>query len=728
MNNQQTTDEKPSWEFDTVRGRPSGEDYLGENGTRTPSSDSASDHQPHQPVNARLPTSLRAIFGEDGNAPPDPFRFPNFSNNSRPHAPSSPAPRQDRLAARKPLDSTENEDAHTVRQANFVFPPRPQIPRMRSKLSMNASGGDDESTSSSPEKLRLLPVGPGMGRGIGIGDSTMSSTPSPKAQTSQGTHSSVSSGESTSSTNTARPGGSYREVRTSRGVPDIAIPPTHTPNPQVTNVDGSSSVEASPSSIPSPPQSASRQRFSRVRSQSSAAATPSSSRTLRNQAFPMDYQFPSNGALPLPPVMPAAMSHRSTNSAGNEHPRIPVVHQSAHSFDNAASLAHSHGFRDGFSAGSSLAVEGGIGLPPSLSRAHSSTALNDQNRAYDDAGRPVVRRPSLTRQASVAVMENVGSSSTSPKPSGAFSPGPSFMSRAESSPIPGLKDVLKVPALMTDMHVGNPELLPPSPSAATAGSRFFSPTPSSLSTSVTSADLEGPQPSPSILHTTQQPPNSLQSSFGFDVPVTSDGVDSRLAGNGLANHSVSSLTLESHSHTASISLTPASSSSPGAIPGPMIRPLDFGALMSSSDSTHAELARTVDELVQWLHVVETGLTVVLDKSSADATDASMNHIGHTNGDPMYDLQRVQSEKEPDSHRTREPSSHEGTDSDDFFDSSRPERNGFRTGSYDQFLDLESDEARDEDMKSDFSSDGHYNTDFSNDNPVNFIRSQLAARS
>ena len=51
--------------------------------------------------------------------------------------------------------------------------------------------------------------------------------------------------------------------------------------------------------------------------------------------------------------------------------------------------------------------------------------------------------------------------------------------------------------------------------------------------------------------------------------------------------------------------------------GPALPPLDFGALLQSDDAMHAALARTVDDLAQWLAVVEVGLTGVLDKMGAD---------------------------------------------------------------------------------------------------------------
>lgn len=49
--------------------------------------------------------------------------------------------------------------------------------------------------------------------------------------------------------------------------------------------------------------------------------------------------------------------------------------------------------------------------------------------------------------------------------------------------------------------------------------------------------------------------------------------------------------------------------------GPIIRPLDFSLLMSSHEATHSELARTVEDLAQWLSVVEFGLSSVLDKAA-----------------------------------------------------------------------------------------------------------------
>ena len=53
--------------------------------------------------------------------------------------------------------------------------------------------------------------------------------------------------------------------------------------------------------------------------------------------------------------------------------------------------------------------------------------------------------------------------------------------------------------------------------------------------------------------------------------------------------------------------------------GPAMRPLDLSVLMRSHERTHAELTRTVEDLSQWLSVVEVGLSGMLDTTSEDLT-------------------------------------------------------------------------------------------------------------
>ena len=61
-------------------------------------------------------------------------------------------------------------------------------------------------------------------------------------------------------------------------------------------------------------------------------------------------------------------------------------------------------------------------------------------------------------------------------------------------------------------------------------------------------------------------------------------------------------------------------------PLPQIRNLDFGALMSSHEETHAELERIVDDLVQWLSIAESGMTSLLEKPSEDRIEEETEDI------------------------------------------------------------------------------------------------------
>ena len=113
--------------------------------------------------------------------------------------------------------------------------------------------------SSSPERTaRLLPLGPGHGRGIG--DATMSSSV-PHAKT-------PSLGDKTTSGGTIRASPAYREVRESRGLPNISIPPA--------NVLGSIGVTASQGYLRLPQiqqtqQTQIHRKQTRLRSHSSSA-------------------------------------------------------------------------------------------------------------------------------------------------------------------------------------------------------------------------------------------------------------------------------------------------------------------------------------------------------------------------------------------------------------------------------------------------------------------------
>ena len=123
------------------------------------------------------------------------------------------------------------------------------------------------------------------------------------------------------------------------------------------------------------------------------------------------------------------------------------------------------------------------------------------------------------------------------------------------------------------------DLLPPSPSAMSPSHRHFTPLPSNLSNSITA---EGP------------PPTNV---VGADMPIPSSYVYS------------SESSSRSHSHSRNASGASAE--------GPDIRPLDY-SLLKSSEAVHAELSRTVGDLMKWLGVIEHNLNGMLDPSSTSS--------------------------------------------------------------------------------------------------------------
>ena len=70
--------------------------------------------------------------------------------------------------------------------------------------------------------------------------------------------------------------------------------------------------------------------------------------------------------------------------------------------------------------------------------------------------------------------------------------------------------------------------------------------------------------------------------------------------------------------------------------GPMIRPLDFASLMYSNDAMHAELARSVDDLAQWLNVVEVGLTHMLESAGEPTIEEEQEQEDGSGGTVLPD--------------------------------------------------------------------------------------------
>lgn len=618
-------EEQNSWEFDTVRARSS-TDTQGE-----PINEEVDEGLNRSVVNTRIPASLRLLFGEESRGPSkDAFSgFPGTGQlRSRSNTPTvglgtgaaesySHIPDRDKPPSRRHGGGGgEHTSDETVRRLDFVFPPRSGQPsRTKSKLASSIPTSEDEDRqppSPERERARLPHLGPvhvhghSHGHGRGIGDATMSThSVTPHGRASGNISSSSNDMFPTGSPARANP--SYKDVRTSRGLPNISIPPVNMHGSLDMTFDSPADITATEelqqSSSPSK-SNFSMPLFNRKRSQSSATA--SSSTSPRKLNFPSDFHFPpvastANIAGPsLPPPISSfnrakshnamSPSHGSLSSSSSES-RSPAAHQTTHSLDNNA-IYNQRLFKPSASSlGPGVGQDTGA-LSPSYSRANEQLPVS---------GQPLSRRPSVTRQASVAVMETVHSTAIDIKqdlPSAKIDP---------DSPVPilGLKDVLKVPALTHEMH-GMPDLLPPSPSAASSNRRFFAPTPSSLGSNVFAPDLSNshvasfPQLRPPL--SPLAPPGSVQANApGSPRPDLTD-MSTTVSGSGQS-------TQTSGGHKLSSSVSSVSSL------GPPLRPLDLGSMMSSHELTHGELARTVDELLQWLSIVETGLTTVLQKTA-----------------------------------------------------------------------------------------------------------------
>lgn len=149
-----------------------------------------------------------------------------------------------------------------------------------------------------------------------------------------------------------------------------------------------------------------------------------------------------------------------------------------------------------------------------------------------------------------------------------------------------------MPTLTSEYTLGMSDLLPPSPSAVNYSSRAFAPSPSMLSSFITSTEGSGLR---GLTASTNASTTSL-SLPRTHSPPSSDSF---------------------HSYSYNNASSSFNSSASSNLLGPVIRPLDFGAVMTSHEVTHAELARTVDDLTQWLSVVEVGLSRMLDFAGED---------------------------------------------------------------------------------------------------------------
>ena len=439
MQPQRAINEENPWEFDTVRGRSASESLSGnhdlflDTGSDN-SSPSSSTVRPRAP--GRLPTSLRGLFDDDSaSSEPELFHPPAMSVTGFPGTPSPPPPSpspsssRDRAAHKRGLvTECSTDDLQTTKQANFDFPQRPSNTRNKSKLSASVSESEDEDIPS-VHKEHLPPLGPGI--------PSLLASPTSSSDLPDRPHSN----------------NGYRERSASRGLPNIEIPP---PLPSDSNLNIASS--SSPLNTPfSTPDESSRltpiSKTPMFRKRSQSSVTGSSSRSAREWSLdsPNDFQFPppSDNGVALPAVLPlrthskASQNHASVSSTTS---LSPSTHQTTYSLD--ASITGLPTRR--------IPPVGSLPLPPSIHRAHSANATPESLQTESNGllgSSHFSRKPSLSRQASVAVLEIDSSTSPLVPPTKPFarpprdrsgSGGSQMSDGAQNLGLPGLKDVLKV--------------------------------------------------------------------------------------------------------------------------------------------------------------------------------------------------------------------------------------------------------------------------------------------
>ncbi|KAK0455689.1 Pkinase-domain-containing protein [Desarmillaria tabescens] len=553
-------DERP-WEFDTVRGRPFAtieDDFI--------SLDAVDEEMPPPPppaVRPTLPSSLRGLF-EDESAP-DSFShqlsLPQRDTPSPPAPKSTPSHDRTIKAPISPLGGFIQGLTHDVAETarNFVFP---KSARSRSGLS-SISGSDDE---------RSQPPVPFPSRGEII--------PSQELNTPLTIDIDRAVEAAQNSASSARSAQSYRDIRSTRGLADIEIPPL---SQDTKPIELSTTPNAAPTSDAPSSTLTTRTHTPLKRSPMLTDSEPQRGRRQVDLASPTAFQFPpssSNSALSVIqstlPLQPQR-ARKDTPLRRNLSPS-QSSHQSTYSLDISGNVRH---------APSSSSPRSS----PPITRTRSATALPET--AVYKATPPPPQSPSPPLMPPVKPFAGRRDRSGSDS-SGSY--------RTNGLGTPGLKDVLKIPSLTSEHQLGLSDLLPPSPSAAGTSTRNFSPTPSHLNPSTTYT------PYPFSAQNSTFKDAATSSSFILGLPRTSSPppLDMRPEPP-TSRHS------RSESHLVNL---PTSLSSPIL---PSLRPLDYSALVGA-DQTRAELARTIEDLSRCLAVVEVGLNGMLDSVRGDAIE------------------------------------------------------------------------------------------------------------
>lgn len=262
-------------------------------------------------------------------------------------------------------------------------------------------------------------------------------------------------------------------------------------------------------------------------------------------------------------------------------------------------------------------------LPPTspspVTRARSANTADADSSPVESSpsGSFLGRKPSLIRQASVAVMESTPALPLMPpirpfavrdRSGSSSSKGSDGANSTKSLVLPGLKDAVKVklilimfsffptphrfrqvPFLTSEHQMGITDLHPPSPSTIVSNSHphILSPTPLGSHNLGIRGDANA---------STISLPSTRSSS-----PPRAD------------RRGTSGFTKFSHATSLSLTSVPVESTL-----GPPIQPLDFVSLTDSQEATNSYLARTVDDLTRWFSAIEVGFANMLEQSGGDA--------------------------------------------------------------------------------------------------------------
>lgn len=381
------------WEFDTVRARSSSIDLSSfapdpDDSTQTPGRDDMS-------LPRVAPRSLRMLFedADNPNAGMDAFRIQPLSRITTPVPPSS--------THHSPVDIPGSSDK-TIKQ------PPSQSPPPESSSSPPIPVSTSPSPSPSPSS-RTRTSEPSTARQPTFAFPPLQPAPAatPRAHSRHHMRTPLSSSEDEVSDQHRRSARTptYREVRNSRGLPDISIPPN--PRTQLPTAGASPVRSPSPPLAPFPTTGGGR---------TDSIASGSSSSTIRRVrkvavASPVNFHFPatsrtrSSSHSTVAPITPLPSSFQSppspvevdvdTDIPPSASSPSPPSHQATHSLDN-----------------SNVLRRGPFGLSPSpaphlpFSRAQSATPAGGRS-VSGPQGAALSRGPSLNRQGSVAVMETV---------------------------------------------------------------------------------------------------------------------------------------------------------------------------------------------------------------------------------------------------------------------------------------------------------------------------------